>query len=271
MIPILTGCQDNMKMEETEEYSILDDFTYELSKNDTNIDCSESVEIDLSQQNGELILSEAGKYKLIGNMIGNIYIDVEDDNIYVCLAGVDVESRKGPVISVLSAGKVFITVEEGTKNELSDSINYDSTKEENACIYSVCDLTMNGNGELIVTGLYKDAIHCKDTLKILNSNLKVMAKRDGLRGSDGVLIDADNVVIETEGNGVRTTKTGKNAKGTIEIKGNDISVISGKYCLNSASNLKIHEATCYLNGVLGRALVAGETKVDEGCLGDETL
>lgn len=246
-------------------------FTYELSKNDIRTSCQEPVEINLSEVEESLVLKDAGEYLISGELNGSIIIDVEDQNVHLFFDGINIKSKRGPAFIVQSAGKVFITVVEGTENTLSDSPNYDREKEENACIYSLCDLTINGSGKLLVSGLYKDAIHCKDILKVLCSDLKIQAKRDGLRGSDGVYLKSEDILIETEGNGIRTTKTGKVGKGSIELAGGNVSIISGKYGLNSAGDLRIYNSLCYLNGILGNMMIVGEMKVDEGCLQNESL
>lgn len=265
----LTACQNEVQKEETKE--VLNDLEYELSENDKKTNYQEAEKIELTQQKGDLILTDGGEYLISGKLDGSILVDVKDENIHLFFDGIDVQSKRGPAISVLSAGKVFITIVENTENIIQDSPIYDTEKEENACIYSRCDMTINGKGQLFVSGLYKDAIHCKDILKILCSSVSIQAKRDGLRGSDGVFVDSDDILIETEGNGIRTTKTGKGNKGTIEIMGDSVSIISGKYCLNSASNLSIHDTNCFLKGILGNTLVVGKTNIEEGCLQNESL
>lgn len=246
-------------------------FTYELTKNDIKTSSRKPVEINLSEVEESLVLEEAGEYLVSGELYGSIIIDVEDQNVHLFLSDVNIKSKRGPALVVQSAGKVFITIVEGTENTLSDSPNYDREKEENACIYSLCDLTINGSGKLQVSGLYKDAIHCKDVLKVLCSDLKIRAKRDGLRGSDGVYLKSEDILIEAEGNGIRTINTGKIGKGSIEVAGGNISIISGKYGLNSAGDLRIYNSLCYLNGILGNMMIVGEMRLDEGCLQNESL
>ena len=143
---------------------------------------------------------------------------------------------------------------------------YQTGHTENACIYSTTDLTINGNGQLLVTGLHEDSIYCRDTLKILCSNLTVQSKRDCLRGNDGVLIQGSNIRLEAERNGIRTTNSGLEARGDVEIRGAELSVIAGSYCVNSASDFYLQKSDCFFKGILDAYLAAGEVLVEEECL-----
>ena len=129
----------------------------------TNFDCStsdaEAQEINLSDleegagenyvyDSGRLTIVHAGNYKLTGKMNGgNIVIRVcEDEVVHLILDDVEIKSFEGPAIYVENAAKAVITAKEGTENVLSDNSMYE--RELEACIFSNCDLTLNGNGML---------------------------------------------------------------------------------------------------------------------------
>ena len=174
----------------------------------------------------------------------------------------------GPAISVLSAGKVFLTSLENTENYLGDAPAYELSRSETACVYSTTDLTLNGTGELLITGVYKDAVYCRDMLKVLGSNLKVQSKRDCLWGNDGVLVRGSGISLEAEGNGIRTTSFGQDARGDVEIRDAELSVIAGSYCVNSASDFYLHRSDCFFKGILDTCKVVGEVVAETGCLSE---
>lgn len=217
---------------------------------------------------GNYIIDKGGRYILSGDLQGTLYIDAEDQLVHLILNTVSITGSNGPAISVLSAGKVFITSQENSINSLGDSAVYEQGRDETACIYSTTDLTFNGTGELLITGLFEDAVHCRDMLKILCSNLTVQSKRDCLRGNDGILIRGSNISLEAERNGIRTTNSGADTRGDVEIRSADLSVIAGNYCVNSASDFYVQQSECFFKGIFGTYKVVGEVLAETGCLPD---
>ncbi|MCM1224023.1 MAG: carbohydrate-binding domain-containing protein [Lachnospiraceae bacterium] len=270
---VLVGC--NYTDDETEaQVSAADaENNYEsafiVTKADTNTNTSEAVRIDLSELDGECIISEAGSYLLTGTMSGKILIDAEDQIVHLILDDISVRCASGAALSVMSAGKVIITLNEDSVNNLRDSGTYNTDGEENACIYSTCDLTFNGLGILNIHGDYKDGIHSKDVVKVLGGDITIQAKRDGIRGNDGILICGDSLDIESEGTGLHTTKAENEKKGVIEISGGNVSIISGEYAIHSLGNLCVKDCSIFAKGILSKLRADGDSFIQEECLKNE--
>lgn len=265
----LTACTDleNETPEVPEENSHESPFS--ITGADMDMDITEAYSVDLTEQVGTYTITEAGDYLLSGALNGSICIDAEEQIVHLILNGVSVRSNEGPAISVVSAGKLVLTVNTGTVNSLSDSANYNPSGQENACIYSICDLTINGEGILNIQGYHKDGIHSKDVVKILGGEIKVLAKRDGIRGNDGIFVAADQLSIESEKSGLRTTKTNKSTGGTIEITDGDISIIAGEYAISSVGDFYARGCSIYTKGVFSNLSVAGNQVIQEGCMANE--
>lgn len=214
------------------------------------------------------IIKSGGVYYLTGSIQETLLVDAEEQIVHLILDNVEIESAEGPAIHVASAGKVFLTLAEGSVNTLQDSGNYSAETDADACIYSICDLTINGSGKLYIYGYHKDAVHTKDVLKVLGGSLLVQSKRDGLRGNDGILISCESVMVQSERNGLRTTKNGRPAKGNIEILSGMHSVIGGNYAISCAQDLYMKDCSIYLVGVVGPTEVIGNQYLQEGCLID---
>ena len=217
------------------------------------------VPIELSTMQEDVLIENAGDYLLSGEFEGNICINAEEQIVHLFLDNVKINSSNGPAIRINSAGKVIITLLEGTENYLYDSGKYQMADEEDACVYSVCDLTLNGNGILEIYGYFKDAVHGKDKVKIINSTINIKAKREGIRANDGIYMDGACVNIECENDGLRTTNSGNNGRGTIEILNSSISVIAGRYAINSENNLLISNTAEYLKGIVSNYYENGKT------------
>lgn len=237
-----------------------------LTDADKTTDADGAVAIDLNKADTLCRIDKPGKYILSGELAGKIQIDVQDQLIYVILDNVTVNASAGPALEVLSAGKVILTAKDGTTNTFRDTPEYPADSQADACIYSVCDLTINGGGALTVSGYFKDAIHTKDVLKVLNKNCFVQSKRDGLHGNDGVVVCCEELSVQSERNGLHTTKTGKPAKGNVEIYNSQCSIIGGKYAVSCAADLYIADSGVYTVGVYGDLQVSGKSYIAEGSL-----
>lgn len=230
---------------------------------DTTVTGQNAVLVDLKEVDSVCSITEPGCYLLSGTLSGKIEVDAQDQIVHLILGGVDVKSVSGPALQITSAGKVIVTLQEGTKNTLRDSATYPQGSLADACIYSECDLTINGAGSLDVSGYYEDAIHTKDVLKILGGDVFVQAKQDGIQGNDGIVVTCQSLTVQSERNGLYTTKTGKPAKGNIEIYSGEHSIIAGGYAISCTADLYVDRCSLYAMGVLDTYKVDGESFVAE--------
>lgn len=266
MLILLTGCYADTSSSAPLQQDVDAVAKIALTTADQETNCVEQNVIDLNQLEEICRITQPGCYLLSGELDGTIQIDAEDQLIHLVLNGVVVESSQGPAVEVVSASKVFITLQEGSENFLLDAATYPKASDANACLSSSCDMTINGAGSLHVYGYYKDAIHSKDVLKILGGNLIVQAKRNGLRGNDGVVVRCESLDVQSEKNGIQSTKFGEGAKGNIEIYGSICSVIGGEYAISCASDLYIADSSIYALGVLADMKVDGTSAIEEGNL-----
>lgn len=266
MLILLTGCYADTSSSAPLQQDVDAVAKIALTTADQETNCVEQNVIDLNQLEEICRITQPGCYLLSGELDGTIQIDAEDQLIHLVLNGVVVESSQGPAVEVVSASKVFITLQEGSENFLLDAATYPKASDANACLSSSCDMTINGTGSLHVYGYYKDAIHSKDVLKILGGNLFVQAKRNGLRGNDGVVIRCESLDVQSEKNGIQSTKFGEGAKGNVEIYDSNCSVIGGEYAISCASDLYIADSSIYTLGVLADMKVDGTSTIEEGNL-----
>ena len=124
--------------------------------------------IDLSAVDGEVEITKGGAYLLQGETSGRIRINAEEQTVYLLLNGAKITVKQGPALSVKSAGKVILSLQPGSENTFVDSGDYRGFLEEESCIFSTTDITINGTGKLNIYGFYKDAIHSKDVVRILD-------------------------------------------------------------------------------------------------------
>lgn len=267
----LAGCADDEAgIEYRQEKQPDVDELYHITDADKQTEAKAPMYIRLEEQPGVLKIEQPGDYVLSGSMEGQIVIDTQDQIAHLILDGVDVQSHEGPAIYVASAGKAVFTLSEGSCNVIADSPNYGDYKDKRACIFSVADLTFNGSGSLQVYGYEKHAIHSKDVVKALGGNIQVWSKGDGIRANDGAVIMPDALSVESEGNGIHTTKSKKENKGFIDVCGGDLSLIAGKSAFYAATDIYIREcriSSC--QGILEDISCGGSRFIEEGCLLNE--
>ena len=241
---------------------------YSLTREDSRTQPENAAEIALGTVDSELLITEKGDYLLTGSLTGCIHILAEEQVVHLFLKGVDIRGAKSPAIYIESAGKVVVTVCADTENRLRDSGAH-TGRDTDACLYSRSDLTLNGTGTLTVSGLFKDAVHTRDYLSVTGVNLTVQARRDGLRGNDGMLIRDARLHVESEENGLHTTRSDKAEKGNVEIIGTDLTVIAGAYAVSADRNILIADSRAFLKGIPEPMHADGEIAAEEGCLRDE--
>ncbi|OKP93192.1 dockerin type 1 [Paenibacillus sp. P3E] len=184
-------------------------------------------------KDGSVTITEAGTYILTGSLSdGQIIVDEQaKGTVRLVLNGVNLKVSDSAPVYIKEAGKVVITLQEGTENSVSDGTTYvfaDSTTDgPGAAIFSKADLTINGTGKLTVTGSFKDGISSKDDLKIVGGTLNITAADDGIVGKDLVAVKNGNITIKAEGDGIKSTNDEDTTKGFVAIAAGTFDITAG--------------------------------------------
>lgn len=262
---MFTACSADSNNTEAQEQIEIDDsvFDNELSAKDTSTEPMDITTINLDEFDGDVLeITKIGDYELTGlNYSGSIHIDVADDEfVHLYLNGVRIQSYDGPAILVESCSKLIITIVDGTENTILDSTFYDNHPDYDACIFSTCDMSINGNGTLNVFGYYNDAIHVTDKLKIVNGNVNVQATGIGIKGTDGVLINDGTISVQSEKSAV------KSRKGYVSVQGGIISIIAGGNAIDAHTGISIHNSEVAVNCVKEKFSCKKQIDIDEDCI-----
>lgn len=234
---------------------------------DSDTDPANAEPIDLSACKGGCEITSGGNYRLTGEMRGTLYIKAPDENVHLFLDGVSITSPYGPAILCEDTNKLVITLLPNTANSIADSGRYPQDSRTRACIFSMGDLTFNGSGTLKVSGLCEDAIRTRDILKILGGNFLIRSKRTALRGNDGMVISGGTFSISSQAYGLMTTKSGPYGRGNLVVSGGDLAVVAGRFVfVTEKADLEIRNCTVRTKSVVNAYLVAGEKRVEEGCV-----
>ncbi|AVM70210.1 dockerin type 1 [Lachnospiraceae bacterium oral taxon 500] len=177
---------------------------------------------------------------------GQIIVEAADTaKVQIVLNGADITSQTGSVLQIKTADKVFLTLADGTVNQMTDAESYADTSETaaDAAIYSKTDLTINGGGALTVNGRYKDGIKSKDELTITGGQLTVSAQDDALTGKDSVAILDGSFVITAGGDGIKSSNTSDTTKGWVSIDGGSFKITAGGDGIQAETIVEINDGT----------------------------
>lgn len=153
-------------------------------------------------EDGQIIIGEEGIYRISGTLTdGQIVVNADEtDKVQLVLAGADITSSTSAAIYALEADKVFLTLEEGTENTLTNGGEYLAIDDNNidAVIFAKTDLTLNGSGSLTIQAQAGHGVVSKDDLVITGGSYTITAASHGLSGKDSVAI-ADGTFAITSG------------------------------------------------------------------------
>ncbi len=135
-------------------------------------------DVDLSQQDGKLLITEPGSYVLQGKLTGCVYVDPGKGDVELILDGVDIDGGKGAGIVAVSGDHLTVTLPEGSVNRVIDG---GADDQFNAAIFSKVDTVFEGNGALYVTGNYQNGIRAeKADLSFNGGSYAIKAQEFGI-------------------------------------------------------------------------------------------
>lgn len=200
---------------------------------------SDAVTIDGST----VTIGAAGTYSLTGTLTdGQVVVDVADtDDVILILDGVDITNADGAAIAVLEADSAVVVLADGTTNRVADGADYvfpdADTDEPNATLYSAGDMTIAGEGELVVEADYNDGITSKDGLAIESGTISVVAADDGIRGKDYVVVDGGTITIEAGGDGIKADNDEDTERGYIMVTDGVTDIVAGDDGVQAATDV----------------------------------
>ncbi len=119
-----------------------------------------------------------------------------------------------------------VYVADGTENALSNGGTFDAIDENNVdgVIFSKDDLTLNGNGKLVVNSPAKHGVVSKDDLAITGGTYEITTGGHALSAKDGIGIADGAFSIRAGKDGIHAKNDEDSAKGVIYLAGGTITI-----------------------------------------------
>lgn len=192
-----------------------------------------------------------GTFLLSGSLSdGQVIVDAKDtDKIQVVFNQVDISSSTSAPFYVKQADKVFLTLEEGSKNSLSNENGFTSMDENNidAVIFSKDDLTLNGSGELSIKSA-GHAVVSKDDLVFTGGIYQMESAGHAVSGKESVRIANGSFDLNPAEDGIHSEDKDDETLGFVYIAGGDIMVNGGDDGIHAFSSACIAGGTIQISG-----------------------
>ena len=236
-------------------------------------------------EGGTVKITCGGEYDFSGSYSGSdaqIFVATAktDTTVYLNMKGLTLTNTVDAPIYIQKANKAFVVVKNGTTNTFTDAATrtktYSYTNDAGqakvdttgACIYAKDDLTIKGEGSLIVKANYNNGIHTSNDLRVKNGIITVTAKNNGLKGKESVAISGGTLNITSEVDGIKSDTEDAadfaSGKGSIEITGGEIT-INSKY-----DGITANSAVTITNGEEKTPTIKITAGGGQTCLGQST-
>lgn len=261
--------QEQIQYETSNETTIsLLDTSDMFSNRDKEIgyDESDCVEIILSETSatttddsvtidGSIVkITKEGTYVISGTLTeGSIVIEAtEQDKIQLVLNGVEIISSDYAAIYVKEADKVFVTLASGTENKLVSAGEFIQVDDNtvDGVIFSKADLTLNGEGSLLIETANGHGIVSKDDLVVTSGTYDIKASGHGLAGKDSVRIANGTFDIQVDEDAIHSSNSEDAEKGYVYIAGGTMKISAGDDAIHAETKLMIEDGdidviSCY--------------------------
>ncbi|MFN8256609.1 MAG: carbohydrate-binding domain-containing protein [Bacteroidales bacterium] len=247
-------------------------------------DTSTVVKINLMQTNVEIVgegaslngtaitIEKSGNYLVTGTLDeGRLIVNTSDNGIVrVILNGAQITCSNSSPLFIRNSVKTILILLEETNNILTDSNIYtiqDADSEPDAVICSKDNLTIYGNGSLVVNSNYNDGIASKDGLIIKSGNIEINSIDDGIRGKDYLEVKGGNVTINASGDGLKSDNDTDATKGFIYISKAGLNIKSGGDAISAQTDVLISDGTIEIETAGGSSKIISESVSAKGIKG----
>lgn len=207
----------------------------------------------LSNSNKTVTIDASGTYYIDGTLTdGQIVVNVPDvltdpETVKLFLNGVNITGSTAAPILIENAENTSLNLVAGSTNYVYDGEAYTANT---AAIFAKDDMTIKGEGALVVTASTQYGIHCNNDLKITGGDITVITenavtKMDGIRAQQSVIIKDGTVQVNATGDGIKSTQA------DVAISGGSVSIKAGNDAIQAETTLDISAGTVLACGDRG--------------------
>lgn len=159
--------------------------------------------------------SDNGSLKLYGAKKAKMVLD-----------GVELTNPKGAAINNQCKKRLFLVLNEGTENRLSDGAEYEKSpgEDQRGCLFSEGQVCVSGSGSLFIDGNHKNGIASDDYLHVISGFVQVVThatKGDAVKAKSRFEMGGGVLQAMAEGDAAKGVKTDS----LITVSGGRLTVI----------------------------------------------
>lgn len=147
---------------------------------------------------------------------GQIVVNTKE-KVKLRLNGMSLTNKSGAPIYVEDADKLYITLESGTENNLTDSGEYSENIDADGCLYSKDSVEIKGSGILNINANVYHGIKVKNSLEISNGTININSVGDGIHVNDTCDIIGGTINITSALDGIQADDILNISKGDINV------------------------------------------------------
>ncbi|MBQ6207047.1 MAG: carbohydrate-binding domain-containing protein, partial [Oscillospiraceae bacterium] len=200
-------------------------------------------------------IAAAGTYVLSGSLDnGTIIIDAgKEDKVQIVLDNASVHSDTFAALYVRQADKVFVTLADGSVNELSNGGTFEAIDDNSVdgAVFSKDDLTLNGSGKLKIASPAKHGVVCKDDLVIAGGVYEITAASHALSGKDSVSVAGGSFALAAGKDGIHSENGDDAEKGNIYIADGTFNIAASSDGVSASGLLQVDGGTLNINASEG--------------------
>ena len=198
-------------------------------------------------EGSKITITAGGNYTITGKLDDGQIVVNTDSDVNLILNNVDITCSTSAPIYIIESKNAFITVPEGTTNNITDGTTYTylnaGDTEPDSAIFSKADLTIKETGLLNVKGNFNDAIASRDDLIIENANITVDAKNHGIKGKDMLTITNSTINVKAGNDGLKSTNDKDPDRGYLVLTDSTIEITAVDEAISAIDNITIKGGT----------------------------
>ena len=194
-----------------------------------------------------ITITDEGTYILSGTLDdGMIVVNADKgDKVQLVLRNVQIHSENFAALYVLQADKVFVTLEEGSNNQLSNGGSFTAldNNDVDGVIFSKEDVTFNGTGALMISSPAGHGIVSKDELTVTGGTYEITCASHGLVGKDSVCVAGGDFTLSAGKDGIHAENNDDASLGFVYLKDGAFKITAEGDGISAASHLQIDGGT----------------------------
>ena len=197
-------------------------------------------------KNGIVTVTGEAVYQLNGNLTGMLVVDAgKNDTVHLILNGIQIHSQTSAALYVRKAGRVIVTLAEGTENVLSNGGSFQAVDESaiDGVVFSKKDLTFIGSGSLKIDSPAGHGMVCKDNLLLAGGRYTVTASGHGLDANDSIRIGNASLAVEAGKDGIHAENQDDVTTGFVYLSGPVVTVKAAGDGISAGAWLQVNGGT----------------------------